>query len=63
MIQQKIKIKPFSDSQIPLVQDDMWLRTYGNLYKKLITTTGEIPIGIYRTKFSENNRQQRHIVK
>jgi hypothetical protein len=27
----------------------MWIKTYGNLYKKLAFTTGEIPIGIYRT--------------
>ena len=27
----------------------MWLKTYGNLYKKLAFTTGEILIGIYRT--------------
>ena len=29
------------------------LKTYGNLYKKLTMTTGEIPIGLYRTKFDE----------
>ena len=27
----------------------MWIKTYGNLYQKLVSTTGEIPIGIYRT--------------
>ena len=26
------------------------MKTYGNLYRKLTSTTGEIPIGIYRTK-------------
>jgi len=36
----------------------MWLNTYGNLYKKLITTTGEIPIGLYRTINEENQKKQ-----
>lgn len=27
----------------------MWLKTYGNLYRKVTLETGEIPIGIYRT--------------
>lgn len=43
--------------QIPLTMDDMWLSSYGNLYRKLITTTGEIPIGLYRT-ISEENRKR-----
>ena len=28
-------------------------KRYGNLYKKMISTTGEIPIGLYRTKQQE----------
>ncbi|CAF1054179.1 unnamed protein product, partial [Brachionus calyciflorus] len=45
-------------TSIPLTEDDMWLRTYGNLYRKLITTTGEIPIGLYRTQ-SQTSRCSR----
>jgi 6-phosphogluconolactonase/glucosamine-6-phosphate isomerase/deaminase len=33
----------------------MWIKTYGNLYFKLTKTTGEIPIGIYRTMLKETN--------
>lgn len=40
----------------------MWIKTYGNLYRKLITTTGEIPIGIYRTLNKEKTKYSRHIV-
>jgi hypothetical protein len=35
--------------KISLTSNDMWIENYGNLYKKLTLTTGEIPIGIYRT--------------
>lgn len=28
----------------------MWIRTYGRLYQKLCSSTGDIPIGIYRTE-------------
>ena len=35
----------------------MWLKTYGNLYKKLAHTTFEIPIGIYRTNNEETRRE------
>ncbi len=34
----------------------MWIKTYGNLYWKLISTTGEIPLGLYRTVSSGNKR-------
>lgn len=40
----------------------MWIKTYGNLYRKLITTTGEIPIGVYRTLHKEKNKLNRLIV-
>nr|DBA18201.1 TPA: hypothetical protein GDO54_016478 [Pyxicephalus adspersus] len=30
--------------------DDLWIRTYGRLYQKLCSSTGDIPIGIYRTE-------------
>jgi len=36
--------------QMKLTSDDMWIRTYGRLYQKLGSTTGDIPIGIYRTQ-------------
>ena len=39
-------------TSIPLTEEDMWIKTYGNLYKKLISTSGEIPIGLYRTKYN-----------
>jgi len=35
-------------TSLPLTLSDMWIKTYGNLYRKLVTTTGEIPIGLYR---------------
>jgi hypothetical protein len=36
----------------------MWIRTYGNLYRKLVITTGEVPLGIYRKiKNHEENKQ------
>ncbi|XP_061427548.1 potassium channel subfamily T member 1 isoform X2 [Lethenteron reissneri] len=31
-------------------EEDLWIRTYGRLYQKLCSSTGEIPIGIYRTE-------------
>uniref|UniRef100_A0A8C5BD85 Potassium sodium-activated channel subfamily T member 2b n=1 Tax=Gadus morhua TaxID=8049 RepID=A0A8C5BD85_GADMO len=31
-------------------EDDLWIRTYGRLYQKLCSSTGDIPIGIYRTE-------------
>jgi hypothetical protein len=40
----------------------MWIKTYGNLYKKLVSTTGEIPIGIYRSLIKEKPKYQRLIV-
>ena len=35
----------------------MWLKTYGNLYKKLAHTTYEIPIGLYRTNNDDTRRE------
>jgi hypothetical protein len=39
------------------------MKTYGNLYRKLITTTGEIPIGLYRTNFYAKTQHNRETVK
>lgn len=33
-----------------ITEDDLWIRTYGRLYQKLCSSTGDIPIGIYRTE-------------
>uniref|UniRef100_A0A8C9ZUR3 Potassium sodium-activated channel subfamily T member 2b n=1 Tax=Sander lucioperca TaxID=283035 RepID=A0A8C9ZUR3_SANLU len=33
-----------------ITEDDLWIRTYGRLYQKLCCSTGDIPIGIYRTE-------------
>ncbi|KAK1153820.1 potassium channel subfamily T member 2-like [Acipenser oxyrinchus oxyrinchus] len=36
--------------QMKISEDDLWIRTYGRLYQKLCSSTGDIPIGIYRTE-------------
>ncbi|XP_053320844.1 potassium channel subfamily T member 2-like [Spea bombifrons] len=33
-----------------VTEEDLWIRSYGRLYQKLCSTTGDIPIGIYRTE-------------
>nr|XP_019602098.1 PREDICTED: potassium channel subfamily T member 2 isoform X4 [Rhinolophus sinicus] len=33
-----------------ITEDDLWIRTYARLYQKLCSTTGDVPIGIYRTE-------------
>ncbi|XP_030062242.1 potassium channel subfamily T member 2 isoform X3 [Microcaecilia unicolor] len=33
-----------------ITDEDLWIRTYGRLYQKLCSTTGDIPIGIYKTE-------------
>uniref|UniRef100_A0A8C7IVP1 Potassium sodium-activated channel subfamily T member 2b n=1 Tax=Oncorhynchus kisutch TaxID=8019 RepID=A0A8C7IVP1_ONCKI len=33
-----------------ITEEDLWIRTYGRLYQKLCSSTGDIPIGIYRTE-------------
>ncbi|KAM5148314.1 potassium channel subfamily T member 2 isoform 2-T2 [Mantella aurantiaca] len=33
-----------------MTEDDLWIRTYGRLYQKLCSSTGDIPIGFYRTE-------------
>ncbi|XP_051788459.1 potassium channel subfamily T member 2 isoform X2 [Erpetoichthys calabaricus] len=33
-----------------IAEDDLWIRTYGRLYQKLCSSTGDIPIGLYRTE-------------
>lgn len=36
--------------QLKVTEDDLWIRSYGRLYQKLCSTTGDVPIGIYRTE-------------
>nr|XP_054512887.1 potassium channel subfamily T member 2 isoform X1 [Pan troglodytes] len=33
-----------------ITADDLWIRTYARLYQKLCSSTGDVPIGIYRTE-------------
>nr|XP_033817249.1 potassium channel subfamily T member 2 [Geotrypetes seraphini] len=33
-----------------ITDEDLWIRTFGRLYQKLCSTTGDIPIGIYKTE-------------
>ncbi|XP_067333295.1 potassium channel subfamily T member 2 isoform X4 [Channa argus] len=33
-----------------ITEDDLWIRTYGRLYQKLCSSSGDIPIGMYRTE-------------
>ncbi|XP_078074266.1 potassium channel subfamily T member 2 isoform X2 [Mustelus asterias] len=33
-----------------ITEDDLWIRTYGRLYQKLCSSSGDIPIGLYRTE-------------
>ncbi|XP_067892599.1 potassium channel subfamily T member 2 isoform X4 [Heterodontus francisci] len=33
-----------------ITEDDLWIRTYGRLYQKLCSSSGDVPIGIYRTE-------------
>uniref|UniRef100_A0A8C9SUM7 Potassium sodium-activated channel subfamily T member 2b n=1 Tax=Scleropages formosus TaxID=113540 RepID=A0A8C9SUM7_SCLFO len=33
-----------------ITEEDLWIRTYGRLYQKLCSSSGDIPIGIYRTE-------------
>ena len=35
------------------------MKTYGNLYRKLATTTSDIPIGIYRTEKQDKINEDR----
>lgn len=48
--------------KIPLTEEDVKLLTYGNLYRKLATTTAEIPIGIYRTEKQEKIKEDRLVI-
>ena len=41
-----------------LNEEDIWLKNYGNLYRKLSIENGEIPIGLYRTVEKETNKLQ-----
>ncbi|XP_019493695.1 PREDICTED: potassium channel subfamily T member 2 isoform X5 [Hipposideros armiger] len=33
-----------------ITEDDLWIRTYARLYQKLCSSSGDVPIGIYRTE-------------
>ncbi|KAF6073352.1 potassium sodium-activated channel subfamily T member 2 [Phyllostomus discolor] len=35
---------------IKITEDDLWIRTYARLYQKLCSSSGDVPIGIYRTE-------------
>uniref|UniRef100_A0A8C8SCV5 RCK N-terminal domain-containing protein n=1 Tax=Pelusios castaneus TaxID=367368 RepID=A0A8C8SCV5_9SAUR len=35
---------------LKVTEDDLWIRSYGRLYQKLCSSTGDVPIGIYRTE-------------
>ncbi|XP_078506411.1 potassium channel subfamily T member 2-like, partial [Lissotriton helveticus] len=35
---------------LKVTEEDLWIRSYGRLYQKLCSTSGDIPIGIYRTE-------------
>ncbi|XP_077326394.1 potassium channel subfamily T member 2-like isoform X2 [Lithobates pipiens] len=35
---------------LQVTEEDLWIRSYGRLYQKLCSTTGDIPIGIFRTE-------------
>ncbi|NXW07721.1 KCNT2 protein, partial [Fregetta grallaria] len=36
--------------QMKITEEDLWIRTYARLYQKLCSSTGDIPIGVYRTE-------------
>lgn len=36
--------------QIKITEEDLWIRTYARLYQKLCSSSGDVPIGIYRTE-------------
>ncbi|XP_077013414.1 potassium channel subfamily T member 2 isoform X5 [Tamandua tetradactyla] len=36
--------------KMKITEDDLWIRTYARLYQKLCSSTGDVPIGIYRTE-------------
>ncbi|NXX94415.1 KCNT2 protein, partial [Centropus bengalensis] len=33
-----------------ITEEDLWIRTYARLYQKICSSTGDIPIGVYRTE-------------
>uniref|UniRef100_A0A4W3GEQ9 Potassium sodium-activated channel subfamily T member 1 n=1 Tax=Callorhinchus milii TaxID=7868 RepID=A0A4W3GEQ9_CALMI len=37
-------------SGMKIIEEDLWIRTYGRLFQKLCSSSAEIPIGIYRTE-------------
>ncbi|XP_074953311.1 potassium channel subfamily T member 2 isoform X6 [Phalacrocorax aristotelis] len=36
--------------KMKITEEDLWIRTYARLYQKLCSSTGDIPIGVYRTE-------------
>uniref|UniRef100_A0A674IRK0 RCK N-terminal domain-containing protein n=1 Tax=Terrapene triunguis TaxID=2587831 RepID=A0A674IRK0_9SAUR len=45
-----------------ITEDDLWIRTYARLYQKLCSSTGDIPIGIYRTESQKLTTSEPHAV-
>ncbi|KAI1716329.1 calcium-activated BK potassium channel alpha subunit domain-containing protein [Ditylenchus destructor] len=41
-------------SFITITEEDLWIRTYGCLYKKLCSSASDIPIGIFRSEKMKN---------
>ncbi len=46
-----------------LSKEDLWVGTYGNLYRKLSCENGEIPIGLYRTVEKEDRRNPSEVIQ
>ncbi|XP_060685698.1 potassium channel subfamily T member 2 isoform X4 [Hemiscyllium ocellatum] len=46
-----------------ITEDDLWIRTYGRLYQKLCSSSGDIPIGIYRTESQKLTTSESRKVK
>ena len=46
----------FCIHQRKVTEDYIWIETYGRLFQRLCSTTGAIPIGIYRSHVSEVRR-------
>ncbi|KAG5847423.1 potassium channel subfamily T member 2 [Anguilla rostrata] len=44
-----------------ITEDDLWIRTYGRLYQKLCSSSGDIPIGIYRTESQNSPKSESQI--
>ncbi|KAJ8357232.1 hypothetical protein SKAU_G00200260 [Synaphobranchus kaupii] len=44
-----------------ITEDDLWIRTYGRLYQKYCSSSGDIPIGIYRTESQNSPKSESQI--